>query len=133
MLSLIEGVSTTLKEWTRFWLLAVGAALSFTGRAEESSSAHPALIGTLTNAAQVRKGVSLQAASIGYVRLRFHWKDQTLNIVIKDNGCGFNDAEVASENGLLNMRHHLEKIGGRFEIDSRTNSGTICRIWLPCI
>ncbi len=63
--------------------------------------------------------------------LRFHWKDQTLNIVIEDNGCGFNGAEVASGNGLLNMRRRLEKIGARFEIDSQPNAGTVCRIWLP--
>jgi signal transduction histidine kinase len=62
--------------------------------------------------------------------LRFHWKDRTLDIIIEDNGCGFNGVEVASGNGLLNMRRRLEKIGGHFEINSRPQAGTICRIWL---
>jgi signal transduction histidine kinase len=63
--------------------------------------------------------------------LRIHWKDRALHINIEDNGCGFNVATAASQrNGLSNMRHRLEKIGGHFECDSRPGSGTICRIVL---
>jgi signal transduction histidine kinase len=64
--------------------------------------------------------------------LRIHWKNQTLQIIVEDNGCGFAASSVlASRNGLSNMRLRLEKIGGRFECDTRPGSGTICRIHLP--
>lgn len=63
--------------------------------------------------------------------LRIHWKDQGLDIVIEDNGCGFNRTTIISGNGLINMRRRLDKIGGRFECNTRRDSGTVCRIYLP--
>lgn len=64
--------------------------------------------------------------------LRIHWKDQTLHIVVEDNGCGFvASGAVPHGNGLANMHRRLEKIGGRFECDTRPGSGTVCRIHLP--
>jgi signal transduction histidine kinase len=65
------------------------------------------------------------------VWVRFQWRDNALNIVIEDNGRGFLEAEAQPGEGLLNMRRRLEKIGGRFESESRPGAGTICRLWLP--
>ena len=69
--------------------------------------------------------------------LRIHWKDRMLHIVVEDNGCGFvgqdSVASVNGGNGLSNMRRRLEKIGGRFECDTRPGAGTVCRINLPLI
>jgi len=71
-------------------------------------------------------------AQASEVWLRIHWREQTLYIVLEDNGCGFVGAAIVSPgDGLPNMRRRLEKIGGRFECDSRLGSGTVCRIWLP--
>jgi signal transduction histidine kinase len=64
--------------------------------------------------------------------LRIHWKNDTLHIIVEDNGRGFAvPGVVSSGNGLSNMRRRLEKIGGGFECDTRPDSGTICRIHLP--
>ena len=64
--------------------------------------------------------------------LRIHWKERTLLIAIEDNGLGFNEPDlVYSGNGLRNMERRMERIGGRFECDSRPGSGTSCRIYLP--
>jgi signal transduction histidine kinase len=64
--------------------------------------------------------------------LRIHWRDQTLHIVVEDNGCGFSRLDVVpAGNGLPNMRRRLEKIGGRFECDTQPGGGTVCRIYLP--
>lgn len=63
--------------------------------------------------------------------LRIHWKDQSLHIVIEDNGCGFVASEtVLLRNGLSNMRRRLEKIGGRFSCETRADCGTVCQIHL---
>jgi signal transduction histidine kinase len=63
--------------------------------------------------------------------LRIHWQDQSLHIVVEDNGCGFVASEAALlRNGLSNMRRRLEKIGGRFGCETRAGSGTVCRIHL---
>jgi len=64
--------------------------------------------------------------------LRIHWKEQTLQIIVEDNGCGFADQQaMAEQNGLTNMRRRLEKIGGRFECQTRPGAGTTCRMSLP--
>jgi signal transduction histidine kinase len=49
----------------------------------------------------------------------------SLTIIVQDNGCGFAEAPRDSmADGLLNMRQRMEKIGGRFEIDSAIGKGT---------
>jgi signal transduction histidine kinase len=66
------------------------------------------------------------------VWLRIHWNDSGLHIAVEDNGCGFASHHGSrSGNGLVNMRRRLEKIGGRFECDSRPGLGTVCRMDLP--
>ena len=64
--------------------------------------------------------------------LRIHWKDQALHIIVEDNGSGFvtQDGKL-SGNGLSNMSHRLQKIGGKFQCETRSGQGTNCRIYLP--
>jgi signal transduction histidine kinase len=65
------------------------------------------------------------------VWLRIHWRDGSLHISVEDCGCGFDLTMTIKGNGLPNMRRRLEKIGGRFECNSRPGSGTHCRISMP--
>ena len=66
--------------------------------------------------------------------LRIHWKEQTLIIVLEDNGCGIADAGIVSPgNGLPNMRRRVEKIGGLFACEqllrgsvSARSAGFVC-------
>ncbi|MEJ0090876.1 MAG: two-component regulator propeller domain-containing protein [Limisphaerales bacterium] len=50
------------------------------------------------------------------------------HLIVRDNGRGFDPANVSSRpgrgNGLKNMRQRLEKIGGRCEIQSAPGAGT---------
>jgi signal transduction histidine kinase len=66
------------------------------------------------------------------VWLRFQWHNEALRIAFEDNGCGvsFSSAGMSGD-GLANLRHRLEKIGGHFEFESQAGAGTSCRIWLP--
>ena len=58
--------------------------------------------------------------------------DKTLKLAIEDNGIGFDvDALETSKHGLAGMRHRVMSIGGRFEILSAANQGTITRALLP--
>jgi signal transduction histidine kinase len=63
-------------------------------------------------------------------------------LTVEDNGRGFapeklaaapspSPDRVAGGNGLSNMRHRLEKLGGKFEIISAPGSGTQVRFSLP--
>ena len=51
---------------------------------------------------------------------------------VKDDGRGFDCASLrGSGNGLLNMRHRLEKMGGRCDIQSKPGGGTTIAFHLP--
>lgn len=52
-------------------------------------------------------------------------QDGLIQLVIADNGCGFDPASNGARgNGLKNMRQRLERIGGKFEITSQPGRGT---------
>ena len=55
------------------------------------------------------------------------------HLAVRDNGKGFDPATVATRpgrgNGLKNMRHRLEAIGGRCEIQSANGAGTEIRFF----
>lgn len=74
---------------------------------------------------------SLKHASATEVRIRAHVSDDTLNIVVEDNGRGFELSSSSVEsrgNGLGNMRRRAETIGGLLELTSRPGVGTTVRL-----
>jgi two-component system, NarL family, sensor histidine kinase YdfH len=55
-----------------------------------------------------------------------------LEITLKDNGIGFNPANVPSGHyGLLGIRERVRLIGGQFTIESVPQKGTILKIEIP--
>jgi signal transduction histidine kinase len=65
------------------------------------------------------------------VWMRVHAQEPELHIELEDNGRGFiPHAADSAGDGLANMRQRLEKIGGRFECQSRPGAGAICRFVL---
>ncbi len=53
------------------------------------------------------------------------WEERNiLNLLVKDNGIGFDENEVNLGNGLKNLRSRVNKIGGSIEIISQDNNGT---------
>ena len=48
-----------------------------------------------------------------------------LNIVMKDNGKGFNPQAVTRGNGLQNMQIRAGRLNGKLYVDSRPGKGTI--------
>ena len=52
-------------------------------------------------------------------------------VVIEDDGNGFNPDEVVFGNGLLNMQKRAEEINGRCSIDSILHKGTKIIFQLP--
>jgi signal transduction histidine kinase len=65
------------------------------------------------------------------VWLRVHARESELNIVLEDNGRGFDPTSAGSTgDGLINMRQRLEKIGGCFECTSQPGAGATYRFVL---
>jgi signal transduction histidine kinase/ligand-binding sensor domain-containing protein len=72
------------------------------------------------------------------VRLRIQFSEDKLDIVIDDNGCGFDPAlarnGIAGDplaDGLRNMRQRMIDIGGEFDFQSSAGNGTKIHLRLP--
>jgi signal transduction histidine kinase len=58
-------------------------------------------------------------------------QDGRLEIVLTDNGCGFDSDMVRPGDGLRNLRDRLEAMGGQCDIESRPGHGTTVRLVVP--
>ena len=58
-------------------------------------------------------------------------EDHALDIVIADNGKGFEGAKDQDGHGLKNLSARLTKVGGNCRVESHTGGGTVVKIHLP--
>jgi signal transduction histidine kinase len=66
------------------------------------------------------------------VRLNIQVEQGQVRLTIADNGRGWAEIDqMDGMDGVANMRVRLEKLGGRFEVTSKTNEGTVVRFDLP--
>lgn len=66
------------------------------------------------------------------VRFSIRVIDGQIQLTIADNGRGFAEGgRTTAMDGINNMRRRLEKLGGRFEMDSRAGDGTTVRLQVP--
>jgi signal transduction histidine kinase len=66
------------------------------------------------------------------VMLRLRLENGALLVSIEDKGRGFDPIRVeGTGNGLTNMRKRLEKVGGRFALDTQPGAGATIRLTLP--
>ena len=79
-------------------------------------------------------------AKATHVRVVILHNDNNLEIIVKDNGCGFDpmvlDLEMRKESpcfGLMSMKERTEILGGRFELDTRIGKGTTVKAIIPKI
>jgi signal transduction histidine kinase/ligand-binding sensor domain-containing protein len=66
------------------------------------------------------------------VKIYIEETNREIRIIVQDDGKGF-DAEKVRHfgNGLVNMQHRIEQIGGKYEITSKTGTGTKTKIEIP--
>ncbi|MCA9508910.1 MAG: sensor histidine kinase [Myxococcales bacterium] len=68
---------------------------------------------------------ALKHACASQISIKVHKNNQRLNILIKDNGLGFDiSQEKQFHYGLTNMKTRAEMTGGTFELSSQKNKGT---------
>jgi signal transduction histidine kinase len=66
------------------------------------------------------------------VRFSIKLQDGQILLTIADNGRGVAQGDrTEAMDGVANMRGRLEKLGGRFELESRADEGTTIRFHLP--
>jgi PAS domain S-box-containing protein len=79
----------------------------------------------------------IKHANAGKVRVSIRRINDSIEVVVEDNGVGFDTAEVRSlsgkraEFGLFSIRESLEEIGGRFEIESKPDAGCTATMTAP--
>jgi signal transduction histidine kinase len=56
----------------------------------------------------------------------------SLEVMVEDNGRGFETPENGTGIGLRGVRARADYLGGRLHIDSSASSGTCIVVWLPC-
>jgi signal transduction histidine kinase len=74
-------------------------------------------------------------AAAGQVRVRLTLDPAAFDLIIEDDGRGFDPASVKTRpgggNGLLNMRARMQRVGGRFECRSHPGGGTRITFHVP--
>jgi len=71
------------------------------------------------------------------VRVLLNYREPCLNLVVTDNGCGFNIEKYFNGTathhawGLLGMQERVALVGGEFKIQSKPGSGTTIDVCLP--
>jgi signal transduction histidine kinase len=122
----LEGLVDYLVEFAEEYLSSTGIELQMElpgeipDRSVPSDKRHEVLLAVkeaLTNI--------VRHAHARQVRLHIALPQDALRVVIQDNGAGFQTEDVArTSNGLLNMQHRMESIGGQARIESQPGNGT---------
>jgi signal transduction histidine kinase len=63
------------------------------------------------------------------VKMSLYLQQNTLFLIIKDNGKGFDTKALDSGNGLLNFQNRANHLKGKYEINSVIGEGTEVRLW----
>jgi signal transduction histidine kinase len=67
-----------------------------------------------------------------HVTLDIHLKRRdTLQMVLRDDGVGFEPKNVKKGNGISNMQIRATRLNGRLYLDSRPGKGTIITLTFP--
>lgn len=73
----------------------------------------------------------IRHASATEVELRMSQSGSTLEIVISDDGRGFDSNTIHSGNGLANLHYRLEVLDGQCDVASKPGKGTTIRLSVP--
>jgi len=73
----------------------------------------------------------IKHAEASEVIIQFSEYEQILNIVVEDNGKGFDKNKTAFGFGLKNVKNRIEKIGGTMDIDSELDIGISIILNIP--
>jgi len=129
------------------WLVREGDAPKLTSLVEAMRQSATALLKGIDTYLQVSTGDDATTASLTFhrqvflffreavhniakhsnatkVEIEVSWQSRRCHLRIDDNGCGFDVAAVTAGNGLANLRHRAEVIGGELKFTSKPGQGT---------
>jgi len=97
----------------------------------EVSQLSPEQEDVLLRIAQESLTNTIRYANAKNVRLCLRHSDQSIQLQIIDDGCGFDTQAKQAGFGLIGMRERVEQLGGRFVLISRVGHGTEIHVALP--
>lgn len=129
------------------WLVREGDAPKLTSLVEAMRQSASALLKGIDTHLQVSPGNDAATASLTFhrqvfllfreamhniakhanatkVEIEVSWQSRRFRLCIVDNGCGFDVAAVTAGNGLSNLRHRAEVLGGELHFTSEPGKGT---------
>jgi len=129
------------------WLVREGNAPKLTSLVEAMRHSATALLKGIDTSLQVSTGDDATTASLTFhrqvflffreavhniakhsnatkVEIEVSWQSRRFHLRIDDNGCSFDVAAVTAGNGLANLRHRAEVIGGELHFTSEPGQGT---------
>ncbi len=65
------------------------------------------------------------------IRFMLFVKNKNINLIIEDDGIGFNPATVKNGRGLFNIEKHVKDLSGKFNLKSNQGAGTSLVIKFP--
>lgn len=128
------GLAAALRDLAEQWRLRNPQIIFATAvDADEHDDIDEEVAMTLYRAAQECLTNALRHASPGYVVMRLSRDgDAGVELVVRDDGRGFDVLAGRVGYGLAGMRERAEGLGGQVEVDSRPGAGTTVRVRLPC-
>lgn len=72
---------------------------------------------------------SIKYANASQIEVKVQLLDDNIDMIVQDNGSGFDPNSIENGNGIINMSKRMEEIGGKFALFSSTN-GTIIQMIL---
>jgi signal transduction histidine kinase len=63
--------------------------------------------------------------------IRFGKKGKSLEVIVKDNGVGFDANGISNRNGLKNMHERAATVGAKLTINSNPENGTVLSLLIP--
>jgi signal transduction histidine kinase len=77
----------------------------------------------------------LKHARAGKISIKLHIAPRSLNLQIRDNGCGFDREDVfassAGHFGIMGMQERAERLGGKLRLTSEPHKGTLVDVEVP--
>ncbi|MCA9872356.1 MAG: GAF domain-containing protein [Anaerolineales bacterium] len=107
----------------------LGARVLFA--ADDYSAAAPEIEHELYYVAVEALNNSLKYAAADQIQLRLCRDDEAVYLTVTDNGRGFEPSQVSYGLGLPGMRHRINRLGGKLQIESAPNAGTRIAATVP--
>jgi two-component system nitrate/nitrite sensor histidine kinase NarX len=132
-LSPTGGLRRTLREYLQKFSLQTGIQCHFEGHRGSAAALSPSAEVQLTRIVQEALANVKKHAPAAEVWLSVEANEQLVRVVIRDNGPGFDPANVPQSGryGLHTMRERAEGIGGSLVIESGADAGTRLEVTIP--